>query len=312
MMSFANYKRFILVSMLVCFSLMPLFPQNKMTLDNAIDDFATKFVSRFPDKNQLAVIAFETDKQDLMTHFIDTMVEVLMKKGIAVYERKRIQHLLTEANFSLTGYVSDETMLRIGQIIGVDTVIYGSIKGGNGRNEYRMTITAANVETSQILSQISFDLQMDPRLSGLLGITEDRLWTVGISGGSSFSAPWAIITVHGTIAPFQYSFLEAGMDIGLVSGYSDVKYYSLYPFIHYAAFMPFEKGGGWYGGIGGGYMYGKYSLGQWQNTVNVFAVDLITGFNILNLIDISYTFRTNFTNVNHKVSAGLVYRFKRR
>jgi hypothetical protein len=34
--------------MLVCFPLVSLFPQNKMTLNNAIDNFAKEFVSRFP------------------------------------------------------------------------------------------------------------------------------------------------------------------------------------------------------------------------------------------------------------------------
>ena len=39
-------------------------------------------------------------------------------------------------------------------------------------------------------------------------------------------------TVRGTIAPFRYSFLEAGFEAGFVSGQSDVGYYSFCPFIH--------------------------------------------------------------------------------
>ena len=63
-----------------------------------------------------------------------------------------------------------------------------------------------------------------------------RLWTLGVSVGSAFAAPWLIGMVHGTIVPFRHSFFEIGVDFGLVSGTVDVGYYSLYPFVHYAFF----------------------------------------------------------------------------
>jgi len=45
---------------------------------------------------------------------------------------------------------------------------------------------------------------------------DTRLWTLGASAGTSFTRPWLIGTVHGTLAPFNYSFLDIGLDVGML------------------------------------------------------------------------------------------------
>ena len=138
-----------------------------------------------------------------------------------------------------------------------------------------------------------------------------RLWTVGVSAGSAFTDPVIIATVHGTIAPVRNLFIEPGCDIGFVSVYDDVKsYYSIYPYAHLGYFKPFSPKFGWYAGAGGGYMLGAYEFSGGKVPLGVFAADLITGVNIGNMIDISYTIKTNFSSASNKLSAGYVYRFK--
>ena len=136
-----------------------------------------------------------------------------------------------------------------------------------------------------------------------------RFWTVGISAGSSFAAPWVIGTLHATIAPFRKSFLEIGFDFGMISGVEDVGYYSMYPYAHYALFLPFSKKGGWYAGAGGGYMMSELDYPEGKVSKDTLGADFTTGFNIGNIIDISYTLRTNFKAAENKVSAGYTYRF---
>jgi hypothetical protein len=108
----------------------------------------------------------------------------------------------------------------------------------------------------------------------------------------------------------RYSFLEIGFDFGIISGVADVDYYSLYPYAHYAFFLPFAKSGGWYIGAGGGYMIAELNYPEGRVSKNIFAVDFTTGINIGNMIDISYTLRTNFKDVENKISLGYTYRFK--
>jgi hypothetical protein len=138
-----------------------------------------------------------------------------------------------------------------------------------------------------------------------------RLWTVGASVGTSFAAPWIIGTVRGTLSPWRYSFFEIGFDAGFLSGDGDVGHLSLSPFAHFAFFVPFESGkGGLYAGVGGAYMYTKYTFPQGEIDGNFFMADVTTGFIILNSLIISYTLRTNFATVSNKLAVGYVFRFK--
>jgi hypothetical protein len=296
------------------YSLTPLFPQNRITLDNAITDFAEYTISQLPTSNRrIAIIAFETSKRDLMLYVIDTLLEKILEKGtgLVIVERQRIENLQRELNFSLTGYVSDETAQRIGHFIGANTVIYGSLT--TSVNLPHFTLRATDVETSQILATKSYDLIVDSKLSGLLQINrnEARLWTVGVSVGSSFSRPLIIGTVRGTIAPFRYSFLELGVDAGFLSRKTDEIYYSIYPFAHYAFFWPFDRGG-LYIGAGVGYMMGNisYQDGRDPDPIRIIAADGIIGANIMNVLDISYTIKTTFRTISNKFSVGYTYRFK--
>jgi hypothetical protein len=101
-----------------------------------------------------------------------------------------------------------------------------------------------------------------------------------------------------------------GCDFGFISGVEDVSYHSYYPFVHYSFFYPVAKTGGWYAGTGGGFMLANYRYPTGEVPINIFAMDFITGINIGNMFNVSYTLRTNFNKVNHKVLTGYTYRFK--
>jgi hypothetical protein len=139
-----------------------------------------------------------------------------------------------------------------------------------------------------------------------------KLWSLGASVGSSFVAPVVVGTVRGTIAPLRYSFLEIGFDAGFGSGVADVGYYSLFPFAHYAFFLPFPTKGGWYIGAGGGYMWAQADFPEGPVPITGFGADAITGVNLFNMLDISYTVRADFSTMTvvGKLSVGYSYRFK--
>jgi len=137
-----------------------------------------------------------------------------------------------------------------------------------------------------------------------------QLWTVGASVGSSFGEPWFIATARGTVAPINNIFFELGFDIGLVSGISDLGYNSFLPYANAAYFLPFSDKMGAYAGIGGGYLMANYVFTEEGSiSKNSFLADIILGMNLFNMIDISYSFRTNFNWAGSKISAGYVYRF---
>ena len=136
-----------------------------------------------------------------------------------------------------------------------------------------------------------------------------RLWSLGASLGTTFSDPWFVGTISGTLAPFRDSFFDLGIDLGLVSGRTNVDYYSLYPFAHYAFFVPYKDAGGWYAGAGAGYMMAAYQFQEEEFKENTFAFDFSTGIIIKDFFNISYTLRTDFQSANNKLAVGYIRRF---
>ena len=139
---------------------------------------------------------------------------------------------------------------------------------------------------------------------------DSMLWSVGASLGTSLAAPWLVGTLRGTVAPFQYSFIDLGLDIGFVSGTQGVGFYSFFPFVHAVYYYPLGKWGGPYGGAGGGFLLARYDFPEGKVPVNSFAMDVIAGFNFMDMLDISYTFRTDFSRASSRLSLGYIYRFR--
>jgi len=137
-----------------------------------------------------------------------------------------------------------------------------------------------------------------------------KLWSVGVSAGTSLADPWVIGTVRGTIAPFRYSFLEVGMDLGLVSTITNSGFYSLIPFINYCYYFPLNNVFGLYAGLGGCYIMTNYDFSDGAVSLHTFAAEITTGVTIIDMINMSYSLRTDFKGVDHKISVGYFYRFK--
>jgi hypothetical protein len=137
-----------------------------------------------------------------------------------------------------------------------------------------------------------------------------KFWSLGLTAGSSFADPWVITTIRGTLAPLRYSFFELGCDVGFISRVEGASYYSLYPFANYVLFLPFARGGGWYAGIGGGFMFAEYNLDEYIEHRTLPAMNFTVGINLWDMFDVSYTMRTNFKSASNKAAVGLSYRFK--
>ena len=116
--------------------------------------------------------------------------------------------------------------------------------------------------------------------------------------------------MQGTIAPWRYSFFNLGMDVGTVSGESDTKHFFLYPFAHYAFFLPFTNESGWYAGAGAGFMMAAYTFPEGKVSRNIFTADVSTGYIFGFGLTISYSFRTDFKTGSNKIALGYSYRFK--
>jgi len=293
---------------------------------------------------KLAVAPFNIANTGVNAQNAETLAQILTieiantGKYSVLPRTSTMQTAMKELNYQTQGYTAEEGAKALGKAINAEYILFAEARSLGNMNVF--TAQILNVENASLLAGDSREyriiddgIKLIPELALLLTdraraatqiairnrkrsraeLLEDpsKFWSIGVSAGTSFAAPWAIGTVHGTIAPFRNSFLELGIDYGMISQVADAEqYYSLYPFIHASYFRPFKKSGGWYAGAGCGYMIGKYTFPEGDIPINIFAADVTAGINIGNIIDISYTARSNFKSVNHKLAVGYTYRFK--
>jgi len=284
---------------------------------------------------KLAIPSFKVANTGVNLHDAETLAQILAVeigntgKYSVLPRTATMQTALQELEYQMSGSTADEDAKSPGRAINAEYVLSAEVRNLGKMNMFTASILhleKGNQVTSdrrdyrviddgiQLMEELAV-LLTDPdgaekRISTLNRERSAKYWTLGTSVGTSFTAPWVVGTVRGTLAPFKYSFLEFGLDFGLISGIKDVDYYSLYPFIHYDVFLPFRKSGGWYAGVGGGYMLGEFTFPTGKVNENIFAFDFTSGVNIGNVLDISYTLRTDFKSAGHKVAVGYTYRFK--
>jgi hypothetical protein len=151
----------------------------------------------------------------------------------------------------------------------------------------------------------------EPKEKTVISENATRFNTLSVSTGSSFVDPLMTATIHGTYSPLRYMYIELGCDFGFLSAFDDVEnYYSIYPFTNVGLFLPFGEAGGFFAGAGIGYMTGMYSFSYGEYDICLFGVNVTTGVNLWDFLNISYTLRTNFTSLGNKLSIGYCYRFK--
>ena len=145
-------------------------------------------------------------------------------------------------------------------------------------------------------------------------INSPRYNTLCFSAGTAFTDPLVIFSLQGTYAPINNFFIKLGCDFGFVSEYEGVEnFYSLYPYVNLGYFLPFRNMGGVFAGAGIGYIFGSYQFSHGGKAgLGIFAVNVTAGMNIIDVINISYSFRTDFAAVNHQIAVGYVYRFKQK
>ena len=156
-----------------------------------------------------------------------------------------------------------------------------------------------------------------------------KFWSIGGSAGTSFTEPWVVGTIRGTVAPLKYTFFEAGFNVGMVSSRKNVtSYYSLGPYLHVAFFWPFNEVISAYTGAGLGYRMSRYEYYGNDITISSLPIDASAGILLFNFMEIYYTLSYSMWNqansdtiigqtllnnisgmISNKFAVGYVYRF---
>jgi TolB-like protein len=174
-----------LIILFLALAAAPLWPQTALTLDQALKNHGAALVERLPQGSVVAILNVNAPTVNLSDYIIDELSFYITTDGrLAVVDRQNIQVLQSELKFQMSGDVSDETAQRIGQMIGAQIIISGSLsKIGS---EYRLSIRAIEVETARVMLQPpALTVQLDARLAGLLNVKYDE-FTAGRRVSASF------------------------------------------------------------------------------------------------------------------------------
>lgn len=130
-----------------------------------------------------------------------------------VLEREQMDQILTEQGFQQSGCVSDECMVEIGQLIGVQQMVGGTI--GKIGQTYTLDLRIIDVSTGQIIKTVSDDYRGDA--DGLLGILETAAQVIAHGGEiepKSDGISWYYWVGGGVLAAGVAIALLGGSDSG--------------------------------------------------------------------------------------------------
>ena len=109
-----------------------------------------------PNGSKIAIVNITPVNAD--TNFIqeELMLLFVNSQKFTVVDRQTLDAIREEQRFGMTGEVSDETAVSIGQFLGADVVIVGNISGNAPQRRLRMR--ALNVKTAQVLAMSSEEI----------------------------------------------------------------------------------------------------------------------------------------------------------
>jgi TolB-like protein len=120
-------------------------------IEGAIARASGSFILEIPINSIVAVISISTNNLELATFTIDELeYRLVIAKKFTVVDRKTLDTIRSERNFQMSGEVSDQSAVSIGNMLGANIVITGSITGAG--NTQRLTLKVLDVKTAQIIS----------------------------------------------------------------------------------------------------------------------------------------------------------------
>ncbi len=145
----------------------------KITLDNQMGKLTSQIISSFKESKlkKIAVIEF-ADLNGNVTNLGAFIAEELITRifttnKFEVVERNLLQKVLEEQQLGMTGYIDQETAISIGQILGVDAIITGSIT--NLGNNVKINARLISTETGSVFAVASVNVFKDSTIRLLMG-----------------------------------------------------------------------------------------------------------------------------------------------
>ena len=136
-------------------------------LEKAIADCSDFFISRLPEKRNIAILDIETPTKACSDFIIEELWKHFQKTGkYRMADQQNIRRIQEQLIFQTSGYVSDESAVSLGRLSGAQNIIYGKlIKIGDF---FRLNLYLTEVETGESVIETKNINIADPHLKNLL------------------------------------------------------------------------------------------------------------------------------------------------
>jgi len=123
--------------------------QNKIR--SSMLEITSQLIKSLPGKSVVAILNVTSNDTKLSEIAIDELeLNLVDSKNFTIVDRNRLDQIRREQNFQLSGEVSDDSAVSIGNMLGANIVLVGNITttGTTGR----ITVRALDVKTGQIVT----------------------------------------------------------------------------------------------------------------------------------------------------------------
>jgi len=158
-----KYKLFPIMLLFACTG---IFAQ--ISLDQAVKNSAQAIEARLPRGEKVAVLTFTCTSQTFSDYIIDEIATALSaSRNLQVIDRQHTDAIRKEFNIQFSGDVSDAEIKRVGQQLGAQFVVTGSMVDVG--NAYRFRLAAINIETAVREGASSLNINInDPQATFLM------------------------------------------------------------------------------------------------------------------------------------------------
>jgi hypothetical protein len=160
----------------------PAAPQQPDELDAAIREASTYLNGRVPKGSKAVFLNIRSDYPDISEYILSVLSENAVNDGVfSVVDRQQLDTIRAELNFQMSGEVSDESAQNIGQMLGAQSIVSGSVSKIGSL--YRVQVKAIEVQSAGVQGQWSRNI---PTGTTIAALTE-RYAPAPASGGTAAS-----------------------------------------------------------------------------------------------------------------------------
>jgi len=118
-----------------------------------VTNLSLEMAGKMPRDSTIAVLSVFSTNRNTSEYLIGELEYNLVNSGrFKIVDRRRLDQIRNEQNFQMSGDVSDDSAISIGNMLGANIVITGEISG-SGSNQ-RLILKALDVKTAEIITMV--------------------------------------------------------------------------------------------------------------------------------------------------------------